>query len=189
VGPKVGTRVRPRRLWNLLDPKLLEWQSQNGSQAHFFQNICEVREIFEPAAVELAAKRASKGEIAEIERAWKDMNENVQSSEGFIAADLRFHESIVAASHNELLQWLHVSIHTVLRSSFNLVVRVPHAAEDSLPLHEEVLRGIRTHNASAARKGMVKIIRHAGEQIRRLLEATSREKGTPKGQDYARAGR
>jgi GntR family galactonate operon transcriptional repressor len=189
VGPKVGTRVLPRRHWNLLDPKLLEWQSQNGIQAHFFHNICEVREIIEPAAAELAAKGATKEEIAEIERAWKDMKENLEDSEAFTAADLRFHESIVAASHNELLQWLNGTIQTVLRTSFDLSIRAPHAVEASLPLHEQVLRGIRSHNAPAARKAMVRLIRMAVEQIDKVLESASREKATPRKQMRTRAVR
>jgi DNA-binding FadR family transcriptional regulator len=187
VGPKVGTRVLPRRFWNLLDPKLLEWQSQNGIGAVFFQNICEVREIIEPATVELAAKRATKGEIIEIESALKDMKESVQSGEAFIAADLRFHENIAAASHNELFQKLHASIQTALHSSFDLVVQNPDAVKASLPLHEEVLRGIRSRNPSAARKAMVGIIRQAADEIRKMLEGTSQEKTSAKRQKHTRA--
>jgi DNA-binding FadR family transcriptional regulator len=187
VGPKVGTRVLPRRYWNLLDPKLLEWQSQNGIGAVFFQNICEVREIIEPATAELAAKRATKREITEIESALKDMKESVQSGETFIAADLRFHENIAAASHNELFQELHASIQTALRSSFDLVVHAPDAVKASLPLHEEVLRGIRSRNPSAARKAMVEIIRQAADEIRKMLEGTSREKTLAKRQKHTRA--
>src|ERR1700729_4017895 len=48
VVPKTGTRVRPRKNWNLLDPQLLEWISEIGFDEHFFDNICELRRIFEP---------------------------------------------------------------------------------------------------------------------------------------------
>jgi DNA-binding FadR family transcriptional regulator len=188
VGPKVGTRVLPRKHWNLLDPKLLEWQSQNGMAAHFFQNICEVREIIEPAAAELAAKRATKGEIAEIEHAWKDMKENWQNTDAYIVADLRLHANIFAASHNELLQGLAATIQTVLRTGRDLSIRGPHGIEGSLPLHEQLVRGICTQNAPAARKTMVRIIRMSGEDIGKALAAVRRQKDTPKRQKHTHAG-
>src|ERR1022692_4796548 len=59
TGPKIGTRVRARKHWNLLDPQLLEWQWENGIDQHFFDQLCEFREIFEPQAAKFAALRAT----------------------------------------------------------------------------------------------------------------------------------
>ena len=60
VGPKTGTRVRPRKDWNLLDPQLLEWISEIGIEEHFFENLSELRSILEPKVAELAALRATE---------------------------------------------------------------------------------------------------------------------------------
>jgi DNA-binding transcriptional MocR family regulator len=43
VRPKTGTKVRPRRDWNMLDPEILEWQfSGPGALAHI-RDLLEVR--------------------------------------------------------------------------------------------------------------------------------------------------
>ena len=60
VGLRTGTRVRPRRDWNLLDPQLLEWQPENGTEEHFFHNVCEIRSSIEPKAAELVALRGNR---------------------------------------------------------------------------------------------------------------------------------
>src|SRR5579872_4467967 len=85
VGPKVGTRVRPRKDWNLLDPQLLEWTSEGGLDEHFFDNICELRRIFEPTAAELAALRATSEDVDQIRSAWEEMRRNSQNWKGYNA--------------------------------------------------------------------------------------------------------
>src|SRR5438477_494398 len=50
--PKTGTRVRERRFWNLLDPDVLAWRLETGSDSDpgFFRDIIELRRIIEPEA-------------------------------------------------------------------------------------------------------------------------------------------
>src|SRR5437660_12133093 len=57
--PKTGTRVRPRRDWNLLDPDVLAWQVEAGADADFLAQALEIRRMIEPAAARLAAERAT----------------------------------------------------------------------------------------------------------------------------------
>src|SRR5437773_10142973 len=57
--PKTGTRVRPRKDWNLLDPDVLAWQVEAGADAEFLAQALEVRRMIEPAAARLAAERAT----------------------------------------------------------------------------------------------------------------------------------
>src|SRR5690349_8565847 len=69
--PKVGTRVRPRRDWNLLDPDVLAWRYEAGPDEGFLEEISEVRGVIEPAAAALAAERSTADEAAAI-LAWCD---------------------------------------------------------------------------------------------------------------------
>src|SRR5919198_5501039 len=41
--PKTGTRVRPRRDWNLLDPDVLAWQIEAGAQPDLPREALDVR--------------------------------------------------------------------------------------------------------------------------------------------------
>jgi DNA-binding FadR family transcriptional regulator len=57
--PRTGTRVRPRESWNLLDPDILGWRAAAAPDLDFGRSLLEARHIIEPAAAELAAKRAT----------------------------------------------------------------------------------------------------------------------------------
>src|SRR5262245_47714049 len=52
--PRTGTRVRPRRTWNLLDPDVLAWQQEGTPSPLFLRSLTEVRQIVEPSAAALA---------------------------------------------------------------------------------------------------------------------------------------
>ncbi|MCX7279363.1 MAG: GntR family transcriptional regulator, partial [Burkholderiales bacterium] len=42
--PRIGTRVRNRDLWNLLDPDILAWRCAIGADAEFLRHLTELRE-------------------------------------------------------------------------------------------------------------------------------------------------
>ncbi len=58
--PKIGTRIRPRDHWNMLDPDVLAWQFASDDVARFADDLFEVRQIIEPAAAALAAVIADR---------------------------------------------------------------------------------------------------------------------------------
>lgn len=60
--PKVGTRVRSREAWNLLNAELLDWYSQVAPPLAFAMKLQEMREMVEPYAAGLAA-RADAGHV------------------------------------------------------------------------------------------------------------------------------
>ncbi len=53
--PRVGTRVRPKPAWNLLDADVLDWYSRVAPQMDFALKLQEMREMIEPYAAGLAA--------------------------------------------------------------------------------------------------------------------------------------
>jgi DNA-binding FadR family transcriptional regulator len=167
VGPKTGTRVRPRKEWNLLDPQLLEWISENGIEEHFFENLSELRSILEPKAAELAALRATESDIQEMQSAFDGMRQSNNDREAYNAADLRLHQAILAASHNELLYQVGGLTQVLLRMSFALTSASWGPFTASLPPHKDVLDAIIGHNPAAARSHMEGIIALATAQIRK----------------------
>ena len=70
---KVGTLVRPRAEWNMLDPEVLAWNLHAAPTDEFVTGLFEVRKIVEPSAAALAAERRSVDAMARIERALADM--------------------------------------------------------------------------------------------------------------------
>ena len=60
TGPKLGTRVLPEEHWNWFDPDVVVWQSRDRPVAReFLRDLQELRRVVEPAAVRLAAERAT----------------------------------------------------------------------------------------------------------------------------------
>jgi DNA-binding FadR family transcriptional regulator len=68
--PRVGTLVRPRSEWHLLDPDVLYWLVQSTPQSEFFNTLAGVRRILEPEIAAMAATTATEEDIAAIEDAY-----------------------------------------------------------------------------------------------------------------------
>ena len=174
VRPRVGVRIRPRREWNVADPDLLAWQSEMQPDAHFLKILCEVRQILEPAAAELAAIRADNVQIAEIYAWYREMERYVHDAEPFIASDMEFHKAIFAAARNELLARISSTIGTALRASRSITTRRPGSSVQALEWHRAVADAIRDHNGPGTRAAMDWLI----QQTTRDIEDVMRTQGT-----------
>jgi len=166
--PKTGTRVRPRGEWNMLDPDLLAWQFATQPMERLAKNLFEIRQIIEPAAAAMAAERADDSQREAISRAFADM-EAAPDGDASVEPDLRFHQSILAASNNEFLQPLGALIETAMASSFRITNNAPGALQVSLPLHCAVRDAILAREPEAARRAMRVLLEDAAQDMRRAL--------------------
>jgi len=185
--PKTGTRVRPRADWNLLDPDVLAWQFAAGPIAHFIKDLFELRQMIEPQAAALAARRAGAAEIERIEQAYLGMEAAGNDSDLWIDPDLRFHQAIIRATGNELLWPLAAIIETALATTFR-VSSVGNGPVHSLPLHRDILDAIRRHDPEAATTAMHRLLEGAADDVRRVL-ATERIKTSKRGSARKRKAR
>jgi DNA-binding FadR family transcriptional regulator len=177
--PRVGTRVRPRDDWQLFDKDVIGWQRGGRLGAAFLNELTEVREILEPATASLAAARASKDDVAEIERAYNDMvaatsNNRVKRGDGridvaaFVDADSRFHGGILRASGNELLTQLGHTVFSALVLSFRATTTRPGAARASLPRHRAILTAIKRGRPAEARRAMLSLMAHTARVVHKI---------------------
>jgi DNA-binding FadR family transcriptional regulator len=170
--PKTGTRVRPRRTWNLLDPDVLTWQHEGTPSPLFLRSLTEVRQIVEPSAAELAATRANAREIAAIAEAYQDMERALSGADGsqeaFVRADMRFHRAILEACENDLLEQMSRVVYSALTLSFRATSRLPGSARASLPKHRAILLAIRGRDPHRARSTMTRLVRSTAREIESL---------------------
>lgn len=166
--PKTGTRVRPRGEWNMLDPDLLAWQFATQPMERLAKDLFEIRQIIEPAAAAMAAERGDDGQRAAITRAFADM-EAAPDGDASVEPDLRFHQSILAASNNEFLQPLGALIETAMASSFRITNNEPGALQVSLPLHRAVRDAILARQPEEARQAMRILLEDAARDMVRAL--------------------
>ena len=176
--PKVGTQVRPRRYWNLLDSDVLAWRYEVGPEEGFLDDISEVRSIIEPPAAALAAERATVDEVAGI-LAWCGRMEAAAAEDGddYIDADMAFHTAILDACHNDLLAQLSDTITMALRLSRRLTVSVPGSSLAAMPAHWAVARAIGDHDRRTAECAMRELLRATAADIERALHAVERATG------------
>lgn len=155
--PKVGTRVRPRKAWNLLDAELLDWYSQVAPQLAFAMKLQEMREMVEPYAAGLAAHAQTPATFAAIEHAHAAMCAARQVDE-WVRADLRFHLGVLAAGGNELLMPLGALIARTLEAQLHLNAKRADVFNASLAEHTRVVEAIRARDAQAARDAMAALL-------------------------------
>src|SRR5210317_946434 len=69
--PKVGTIIRPRGDWQMLDPSVLEWVASSKPDGEFMLALAEVRLAIEPPMSALAARHAEDEDIERIQIAFQ----------------------------------------------------------------------------------------------------------------------
>jgi GntR family galactonate operon transcriptional repressor len=165
--PKTGTRVRPRSEWNIVDPDVLAWRVEAGPDSELYEQVTEVRVGIEPHAARLSAERATDEEIEAIREAYEAMDAGVKDQAAYLAADLLFHERILAACHNELLGHLGSMLRAVFRTTFEYTTSSSTSRRRALPLHGAILDGIAAGDGDAAEAAMRTLIGDTAADIRR----------------------
>jgi DNA-binding FadR family transcriptional regulator len=164
---RVGVRVRDRDDWNLLDPQVLSWHPDVGRDEALKTSLIEARSIIEPAAAALAAKRATAGDLVQIEQAYLGMERNVRTDlQACCEADLRFHASVIAASHNVVLKGLTGTIEAALRATFAITNRLMTAQSQALAAHLAVFECIRMRDADGARAATIDLLGVAARDLK-----------------------
>ncbi len=174
TGPKVGTRVLPRDTWNWFDPDVIIWQSKIGLTADFLRDLQDLRRLIEPAAVRMAAERATPANIAEIEAAYEGMRRAVYEGGDYVTHDLRFHQGMLKACQNRMLIQMNKALSALLRTSFELSTTKPDGPRSSLPLHRAVLDAVIAKNPAKAEKAIIVLIDGAHDDIQEVLARRNR---------------
>ncbi|GGA76010.1 GntR family transcriptional regulator [Neiella marina] len=163
----IGTKVRPRNEWILLDDDVLAWHITATPRADFINQLMDIRLAFEPKAARWAAERATEEDIAEIDKACKGMEEETGSIEKFIVADALFHKAMLRAAHNEFLNAMEGVIYSALLVSVRITNQDPRKNSDSVAFHREVYEAVAAGDGDKAEQLTEKLLTDA---IRRLKE-------------------
>lgn len=155
--PRVGTRVRPREGWNLLDPDVLAWRCAMPPDPDFLMQLAEMREIFEPAAAALAARHGTAEQLAVIRSACDAMGA-ARDVTAWVRADLAFHDAVLQATGNPLLSPLAAMIGSALESLLGLTARSAENFNASLAEHQAVLEAIERRDDAGAHARMAGLL-------------------------------
>ncbi|MBW0450787.1 FadR family transcriptional regulator [bacterium M00.F.Ca.ET.228.01.1.1] len=155
--PRVGTRVRPRHAWNLLDADVLDWYSRVAEPMQFALKLQEMREMIEPYAAGLAAASYSEKTFGALADAHAAMAA-ARNVDEWVRADLQFHLSVLIACSNELLIPLGTLIERTLEAQLRLNAKRADVFNASLAEHTAVFEAIRERDAAAARDAMARLL-------------------------------
>jgi GntR family transcriptional regulator, transcriptional repressor for pyruvate dehydrogenase complex len=125
-------RVRPNTIWELM----------------------EMREALEVQVAGLAAERANQQDIVAMRAALDKMRSKIDAPEGYVDADVEFHELLARSAHNEVLLRMIEPITGLLLASRRMTGAQPPNARRALRAHEEILKQVEAGNTEGAREAM-----------------------------------
>jgi len=173
--PRIGTRVRPKSEWNLLDPDVLAWRLSSEPDGHFVDDLFILRRAIEPVAAELAATTRTPDGLARITDAFARMERFKNGDGDLIGADVDFHVAILDATGNHFLAALGGLIQAALECSFRFTwIGAASIRDDRLEWHRSVLAAIRDGAAEPARARMVELLNDSFDDMRQFHESHSR---------------
>lgn len=165
-----GAFVAPRNTWNFLDSSVLQWSLECGGDASLVSAMSEVRNLVEPAIARWAAMRATSADLARIEAALNAMISDNQERDAFNEADIRYHQAVLEAAHNPVMQQLGVAISSLQRVVFERTWRGDEAnMPGTLREHQALYDAIRHQDGDAAEQAALTMI---ASTTRRMKDMT-----------------
>jgi DNA-binding FadR family transcriptional regulator len=128
------------------------------------RDLYETRLIFEPAAAELACKRATDEEIQEILRLGEECQyyvKNYPTGSLRIASESAFHGAILKASHNEFLSQFMPILTETLEKTFAMNFNLDIVAEDAYKDHITIMEFLRRRDGEGLKSAVTIHLRHA----------------------------
>jgi DNA-binding FadR family transcriptional regulator len=167
---KVGTAVNPRSEWNYLDPTLLEWLLAMGDVGPFLLKLSELRKALEPAAASLAAQNATFEDFERLHRAFEDMAASTRDLDAWAAADLRFHQAVYLATHNEFFWPIGRLLEPALVAGFRVTGSAGNHRQ-CVPEHRELRDAILARDPSRSYQAAVDLMRTSHADLVQVLSA------------------
>ncbi|WP_134439064.1 FadR/GntR family transcriptional regulator, partial [Methylacidiphilum caldifontis] len=161
--------------------EVMTWAMNAPWSREFFRQLTEVRMAVEPRAAALAARNATVAELDEIVHRYEDMERALGDEKAWADADVKFHQVMVRATHNDLMISLLQIFQNALINSRMATVQVlkqeamargQSPSDIILALHGAVLQGILKHDPDEAQSAMQALL----EAVDRLVSHVEPEK-------------
>lgn len=180
---KVGTRVRPRDLWNMFDSDVLAWHLGTGDAGSalgdtMLRDLIELRQVIEPSAARFAAGRATMDDLRRMRTALQAMEAAAGGDlAAYAKADVAFHIAVFSASHNALLARFAHLVADFLQLSFSIQQQAlnerDNRIEDDVGQHRVVFAAINRGDGEAAAQAMLDVILNGKNSLLAAIEERS----------------
>lgn len=132
-----------------------------------YLELYELRELLEPAAAAMAARRATRDDLEQMRSALAGMKSSTDDAALFIRYELDFHNAITGASKNGALQSIMQMMYGALSEGRHRVLPLVHDLAEHCASHERIFRLISKGDATGARRAIINDVRYAESLLRR----------------------
>ena len=143
-----------------------------------YLELYELRQILEPAAAALAARRATREDQERMRAALEGMRAAMHDPELFVRAEMAFHDAITRASNNAAIEATMRMMYGALAEGRHRVLPLVESMEKHCAHHERIYRLIAGGDAAGARRAIAGDLKYAEALLRRDLR-TSERSGPP----------
>ncbi|WP_329092701.1 FCD domain-containing protein [Actinomadura citrea] len=166
---RVGVTVAARPNWNVFDPQIIGWRLEGDGREEQLRSLGELRRGLEPVAAALAARNATPAQCGALTGAVMEMAVHGRSGdlEAYLAADIRFHRTLLEASGNEMMGALSGVVAAVLAGRTHHDLMPAHPEPVAIRWHAEVAQAVQSGDAEDAERAMRDIVEEA---TRAMLE-------------------
>jgi DNA-binding GntR family transcriptional regulator len=134
------------------------------------QKVFEVRMFLEGFCARLAAQRASKGQITQMEATLKELERVLDGdSEALMSIDTRLHDLMYQAADNEFLADSLCRLHALSLRLWHLVLNQLDDVKASIEEHTEIVTAIKVRDQTQAEELVQQHIAHFQQQIKAAL--------------------
>ncbi len=116
--------------------------------------LFETRLIIEPEIAALAAQRATKKNIEDLEKAFYEMKEDILEGRNHTENDMDFHDIIAQSSQNPIIQRIVPIINDSIKEGYQETKDIPESGESVILYHKKVLEAIKNRQHDTAKKYM-----------------------------------
>lgn len=156
-----GTFVAPAAAKGRLEKPLNPLDYAKAS----LKDLYEIRLILEPEAVYLAAQRGSDGEIQDIVRLGKIVEQQILAGEDRTDEELAFHAAIAKATHNSVMMTLLPYVHEAILKGVILSTVYDKVVQETLADHKMIIEFLEQRNAEGVRAAMRIHLLHATDSL------------------------
>ncbi len=134
-------------------------------------DLFEARMGIEGVIVELAAKKRKEDDLQNMEKALQAMRSHVENKKEYIKCELQFHQAIIRAARNSILEDFMEKMYKVLfESRKKTVEQLKDVYRESYLEHYQIYRQIKEKNPKGARRAMVQNLLKVEKRFREDLE-------------------
>jgi GntR family transcriptional repressor for pyruvate dehydrogenase complex len=142
-------------------------------------DLLEVRESLEGQAAELAARRATLEDLADIQARATEVEQEIAAGRIYSSSNVQFHLAIARAAHNNVLRESLGHLLRQLRNFRERTIReIPQISRRDVVEHRAIVEAIRSRHAAQARRAVIRHIRRYAAMVKRYREPVE-DRGSP----------